>query len=106
MDADAIQNPVGLRRSLVLETPGDGDGSVDDDAAHLRPSSRRAFHETPPSVVPLRSAFSFAAVSLFCALTACASPTRRATALPWRVMTTSSPASTRSSRAERWVLAS
>src|SRR5271165_1852295 len=104
--ADTLEQSVGLGGGLVLEAPGQGNGGVDDRFGHGRPLSRSSFQESPPSVVPLRRAFSFSkalftrARSTFCA------PTSRATGLPCLVISTSSPAATRSSSAERCVFAS
>jgi hypothetical protein len=47
---EPIQQRPGLRCSLVVKAPGEGDGGVDDKAAQRRPSLIKSLILRPPSV--------------------------------------------------------
>src|SRR6266542_5157751 len=87
------------RRPLILETPGERDRIVEDEAQD-RPSSIKSLIFNPPSVTPRLASSSPATARRAFALSKPPSPgTSRATGLPRRFINTSSPRSTRSSKA-------
>ena len=47
---EPVQQRPGLRSSLVVKAPGEGDGGVDDKAAQRRPSLIKSLILRPPSV--------------------------------------------------------
>ncbi len=91
---------------FVLEAPGQGDGTVEDEG-HARPSSMRVLRGMPPRVaVRLVARRPWAARRDFSRSMVGEAGTSLATGMPWRVMVISAPRSTWSRRAERRFLAS
>src|SRR5437588_8708218 len=83
---------------LILEIPGQRHRTVENET-HGRPSLIRSLILRPPSVTPLLRAMMFSAAKrAFSRSKPPAAGTNRATALPRRVITISSPRSTQSSK--------
>src|SRR5260221_8877630 len=102
----AIEQPPGRRRAFVIETPGDRHRGVEYKARQRLPSSRKPFHDNRPSVWPLANSLARAIGLPAPVRRGDPAGTSRATAMPRRVITTSTPRATSSSSALRGVLAS
>src|SRR6266851_2132980 len=95
---EPVQERVGRVRGLVVKAPGEGDGGVDDEAVHRRPSLIKSLTSRPPRVWPLLNCFSLAMVSRICREFVGVTGTSRAIGVPWRVIVICSRAATRSRR--------